>query len=123
MPSLVLLISSFAPLLNASGPPLHTCGQGMKLGGASKGKTMLESLIKEDHLVSIPKPTKAQAGAEPAVTAAVVAASVHPVTLSVEERLSCQVRSMINYTLVSVRIWCMVDSSLDRHLRTIALRV
>lgn len=68
----------------------------MKLGGASKGKSMLESLIKEDHLVSIPKTNKSAAGgAEPAVAAAVVAASVHPVTLSVEERLSCQVRHMM----------------------------
>lgn len=81
----------------------------MKLGGASKGKTMLESLIKEDHLVSIPKSNKAQAGAEPAVSASVVAASVHPVTLSVEERLSCQVPTMVHYTLVSVENWYMVD--------------
>ncbi len=56
---------------------------------------MLDSLIKEDHLVSIPSVSKASAGgaAEAAVSSAVVAASVHPVTLSVEERLSCQVRA------------------------------
>lgn len=54
---------------------------------------MLDSLIKEDHLVSIPSANKASAGgAEAAVPAAVVAASVHPVSLSVEERLSCQVQ-------------------------------
>lgn len=65
----------------------------MKLGSTSKGKTMLESLIKEDHLVSIPKPSKSSGGgSEAAVPAAVAAASVHPVTLNVEERLSCQVR-------------------------------
>lgn len=75
----------------------------MKLGGASKGKTMLESLIKEDHLVSIPSASKTSAGgvdsAVPA--AAVVAASVHPVTLSVEERLSCQVSTAFDNTGVS----------------------
>lgn len=65
----------------------------MKLGGASKSKNMLDSLIKEDHLVSIPSANKASAGGpEAAVPAAVVAASVHPVSLSVEERLSCQVQ-------------------------------
>ena len=64
----------------------------MKLGGASKSKNMLDSLIKEDHLVSIPGKSKASAGgSDAAVPAAVVAASVHPVSLSVEERLSCQV--------------------------------
>ena len=64
----------------------------MKLGGASKSKNMLDSLIKEDHLVSVPGKTKASAGgSDAAVPAAVVAASVHPVTLSLEERLSCQV--------------------------------
>lgn len=66
--------------------------QGMKLGGASKSKNILETLIKEDHLVSIPSAHKASGGgAEAAVPAAVVAASVNPVSLSVEERLSCQV--------------------------------
>ncbi|CAM9655664.1 unnamed protein product [Pylaiella littoralis] len=65
--------------------------QGMKLGGASKSKNILETLIKEDHLVSIPSAHKASGGgAEAAVPAAVVAASVNPVSLSVEERLSCQ---------------------------------
>lgn len=56
---------------------------------------MLDSLIKEDHLVSIPSASKAAAGGgEAAVPAAVLAASVHPVTLSIEERLSCQVRAI-----------------------------
>eukprot|EP00752_Nemacystus_decipiens_P006372 g5744.t1 len=72
-------------------PDARVATQGMKLGGASKSKNMLDSLIKEDHLVSIPSKAKASAGgAEAAVPAAVVAASVHPVSLSVEERLSCQ---------------------------------
>ena len=64
----------------------------MKLGGPSKGRSMLESLMKEDQLVSIPSAKPSAAGSNAAVPAAtVVAASVHPVTLSVEERLSCQV--------------------------------
>lgn len=68
----------------------------MKLGGASKSKNMLDSLIKEDHLVSIPSATKPSAGGGGAAVApTVVAASVHPVTLSVEERLSCQVRTAV----------------------------
>lgn len=68
----------------------------MKLGGGSKGKTMLESLIKEDHLVSVPSSKKSTGtGVEAVVPAAVVAASVHPVTLSVEERLSCQVSVVV----------------------------
>ena len=72
--------------------------QGMKLTSASKSKNMLDSLIKEDHLVSIPSKAKASAGgAEAAVPAAVVAASVHPVSLSVEERLSCQVWTAVNF--------------------------
>lgn len=70
--------------------------QGMKLGGASKSKNMLDSLIKEDHLVTVPTAKKASTGGgDAAVPAAVVAASVHPVTLSVEERLSCQVTPLM----------------------------
>lgn len=64
----------------------------MKLGGPSKGKSMLESLMKEDQLVSIPSAKPSAGGANSsAPVAAVVAASVHPVTLSVEEKLTCQV--------------------------------
>lgn len=77
--------------------------QGMKLTSASKSKNMLDSLIKEDHLVSIPSKAKASAGgAEAAVPAAVVAASVHPVSLSVEERLSCQVWTAVKFAVE----WC-----------------
>ncbi|CAM9972561.1 unnamed protein product [Ascophyllum nodosum] len=81
--------SSLAPSASAADPRLSK--QGMKLGGPSKGRSMLESLMKEDQLVSIPSAKPSAAGSNAAVPAAtVVAASVHPVTLSVEERLSCQ---------------------------------
>lgn len=53
---------------------------------------MLESLMKEDQLVSIPRSKPSAGGADSsAPAAAVVAAAVHPVTLSVEEKLTCQV--------------------------------
>lgn len=84
--------------------------QGMKLGGPSKSKNILETLIKEDDLVYIPSAKKPSAGgAEAAVPAAVVAASVHPVSLSVEERLSCQV---CLDGIFSVRVMLFLSSEL-----------
>lgn len=78
-----------APSVQAADPRLSK--QGMKLGGPSKGKSMLESLMKEDRLVSIPRAKPSATGVGSAApAAAVAAAAVHPVTLSVEERLTCQ---------------------------------
>ncbi|CAN0055280.1 unnamed protein product [Ectocarpus sp. 8 AP-2014] len=89
--SLGLSVPAAGPVSSTPVADTRVSTQGMKLGGASKSKNMLDSLIKEDHLVSIPSASKASAGGtEAAVPAAVVAASVHPVSLSVEERLSCQ---------------------------------
>ncbi|CAM9915080.1 unnamed protein product, partial [Ectocarpus fasciculatus] len=89
--SMGLSVPAAGPVSSTPVADTRVSTQGMKLGGASKSKNMLDSLIKEDHLVSIPSANKASAGGpEAAVPAAVVAASVHPVSLSVEERLSCQ---------------------------------
>ncbi|CAM9239413.1 unnamed protein product [Discosporangium mesarthrocarpum] len=65
--------------------------QGMKLDGGVKGKNMLDSLMAEEHLTAIPMAGKGKGGGTEAVVAApVVAAPVHPVSLSLEEKLTCQ---------------------------------
>lgn len=77
----------------------------MKLGGSSKKWSMLDSLIKEDHLVPVPVAKKPGAAADAVVPAAAVAASVHPVTLTIEERLSCQVRDLRSASDPTPSVW------------------
>ncbi|CAM9723639.1 unnamed protein product, partial [Phaeothamnion confervicola] len=79
-------VPASAPRAAAAGP-----AKGMKLAGASKYKGVLDSLIAEEKLAPIPtvgRPGAAATAAVPAAAAA--AAAMHPVTLVVEEKLSCQ---------------------------------